>query len=297
MIVSCGGGSSSSIKDTTSTELVLNFSESNFTSPSLFTIHSNKTFICDSANIYYNNVSRPLVITAGYRLNSTNETICALSDLPKDINSDSTLKITYQRTDNNPKTFTEAFNISPSDINQLPKNSVLNFYDKTYQTYSDHDLHDIQLSKFDYSGAASSVQYIFKDKFDLDFSEFEVMNDLLIYGETEAIIERRGFSLLDMKRVFENYGYSAAGFRMVPEEGFDYLENDIGGLQTNIPFISPISFEGTLGFVTIIKLNNQNITFLHPHLGYIQVPFSDLSSGKIRNNEDWIVLIPAYIQE
>jgi predicted double-glycine peptidase len=141
------------------------------------------------------------------------------------------------------------------------------------------------------------MQYIFKNKFNHEFSEREIMEDLLQYGETENIIARRGFSLLDMKKVFLYHGYSAAGYWMTPENGVNYSEEELDYLQSEVPFISPISLEGALGFIVIIKINNQNLTFIHPRLGYIQIPISELINGKLRNNEDWIIFLADHTQE
>lgn len=296
-IISCGAENNGNSNDYLSTELTLNSSEENFTSPSLFTITSNNYYSCNSAIIYTSNTYQPLTITTGYRLINANKTICALSDLPKNIQVDSTLEITYLKTEENSESITEIFTINEISINHLAKNSILDYSNNSHVIYTDHDLQDIQLSEFDYSGGSSSMQYVFNNKFDFNFTESEVMSDLFRYGDTEAIVDRKGFSLLDMKRVFEHYGYSAMGFRIIPQEGFDYIENDLAELQSNTPFISPINFEGTTSFITILKINNQYITCLHPHLGYIQIPFSDLANGKIRNNEDWVVIIPNYIPE
>jgi hypothetical protein len=296
-LISCGAEKDRDSNNYISTELTLNSSEEDFTSPSLFTINSNNYYSCSSAIINTTNTSHPLIITTGYRLIDTNKTICVLSDLPKDIQVDSTLEITYFKTEESSGSNTEIFTMSSIYTNQLAKNSILDFSNDTYIIYSDDDLPELKLAEFDYSGGASSMQYIFNNKFNLEFSESEAMRDLFTYGESDAIIDRNGFSLLDMKRVFQHYGYTAPGFRVIQEDGFDYIENDLSTLQLNTPFISPMNFKGTSTFVVILKINNKNITLFHPQLGYIQILFSELENGNLRNFEDWVVLIPEFIQE
>lgn len=294
-IISCGSESSSSSDNDGSTELVLNSSDTNFTSPSLFTIFStDRNFTCDSASLHSNDGSYGLPITSGYQLLNTNKTLCGISDLPKDISTGTSLEITYHEIGDDSKTESISFPNIETKINHLQKNAVYDFYNKNYTTYLDHDLHDFQHSEFDYSGAATSLQYIFKDKFALEFSEQQIMSDLLQYGETDNIVARRGFSLLDMKRMLEHYGYTGSGYLLPLDVE---LEDDLAELQSQTPFISPISIDGTLGFAAIIKINNQNITFLHSHLGYMQLPFSEIINGNARNNEDWVIFIPEFTQE
>jgi predicted double-glycine peptidase len=294
-IISCGSESSSSSDNNGSSELLLNASDTNFTSPSSFTISSNNDgFTCDSASLHTSDGSYDLPITSGYRLLNTKKTICGLSDLPQNILPGTALEITYHKIEDDPKSVTINYSNIDAKINSLPKNSIYDFYNKNHTIYLDHDLHNFQHSEFDYSGAATSLQYIFKDKLALEFSEYQIMSDLLQYGETDNIVARRGFSLLDMKRMLEHYGYTGSGYMMPFEEA---LEEDLVELQSQTPFISPISIDGSLSFVAIIKINNQNITFLHPHLGYMQLPFSEIKNGNARNNEDWVVFIPEFIQE
>lgn len=296
-IISCGADNDSGNSDYLSTELTLNYSDDSFTSPSLFTISSNHFYTCVSAVIFSNDISYSLEITSGFGLMNNNETICALSDLPKEIINDSIIEISYRKAEGDAGIITESFTYQPSQINQLNKNSVYNFSNKTYVQYIDHDLTELQLASSDYSGGSSSMQYVFKEKLGMEFTEAEIMRDLLAYGETDAIVARRGFSLLDMKRVFEHYGFTANGFRVPAEEGFDYIENDLSTLQLNTPFISPVNFRGIQVFITIVKITNQAITLLHPHLGYLQIPFTELENGQLRNHEDWVVFIPEFIQE
>lgn len=297
LIISCGVDKDVNSNIYNSTELSLNYSEENFTSPSLFTITSNQFYNCESAIINSYGTSYYLEITSGFRLIDSNKTICALSDLPKDIPNGSTLEITFFNDEENPEVIVETFSIEPSQINRLERNTVLDYSTNNFLTYPDHNLHDIQLSQFDYSGGSSSMQYVFKDKFDMEFSEREIMEDLFQYGETEKIISRRGFSLLDMKKVFVHHGFSASGYWMTPNNSVDYSESELDELQSMVPFISPVSLEGGLGFIVVIKINHQNITFLHPRLGYLQVPLSELVNGNLRNNEDWLIFIANYIQE
>ena len=126
-LISCVAEKDNSQNDYISTELTLNYSEENFTNPSLFTIISNGYYRCSSAILYTSNTPHSLTITTGYRLMNTNKTICALSDLPKDILVESTLEITYGKIEDNSDNIIETFTIHEESINQLTKNAILDY--------------------------------------------------------------------------------------------------------------------------------------------------------------------------
>ncbi|MNJ49402.1 Lactococcin-G-processing and transport ATP-binding protein LagD [compost metagenome] len=85
------------------------------------------------------------------------------------------------------------------------------------------------------------------------------MEGLLHYGEAEKIAERRGFSLLDMKRFVSALGYESGGFRA----GFEDLE----GLEH--PAIVPIEYAGFKHFVVVRDVRDDHVFVADPALGNI----------------------------
>jgi predicted double-glycine peptidase len=65
---------------------------------------------------------------------------------------------------------------------------------------------------FDYSCGSAALATILNDQMGENFTERQVIAGLLRYGDKQAIISRRAFSLLDMKRFVETIGYKGIGY-------------------------------------------------------------------------------------
>src|SRR3546814_3069972 len=72
---------------------------------------------------------------------------------------------------------------------------------------------------------------------------------MLRYGETQKIIERRGFSLLDMKRYTAQLGYRSAGFKAE--------FSDLTTLEH--PGIVPIKYAGFDHFVVLKSIHTGHV--------------------------------------
>jgi predicted double-glycine peptidase len=90
-------------------------------------------------------------------------------------------------------------------------------------------------------------------------SEQQTMNGLLKFGETEKIIERRSFSLLDMKRFVGALGLESGGYK-----------GEFSDLVTQAqPAIVPISYAGFKHFVVFKAYKNGRVYVADPALGNI----------------------------
>lgn len=85
------------------------------------------------------------------------------------------------------------------------------------------------------------------------------MEGLLRFGETDKIMERRGFSLLDMKRLASALGHPSGGFRATFE--------DLATLDH--PAIVPIHYGGFKHFVVLKKYEDGHVYVADPALGNI----------------------------
>ncbi len=85
------------------------------------------------------------------------------------------------------------------------------------------------------------------------------MEGLLHYGESERIVERRGFSMLDMKRLVSALGYPAGGFKAEIE---DLMELDH-------PAIVPIHYAGFKHFVVVRTIKDGRVYISDPSMGNI----------------------------
>jgi predicted double-glycine peptidase len=122
---------------------------------------------------------------------------------------------------------------------------------------------------YDYSCGSAALTTVLDYYLGLNLDERQVMEGLLHYGEAEKIAERRGFSLLDMKRLTTALGYQSGGFRA------DF--KDLVSLEH--PAIVPIEYAGFKHFVVLRKVHGGRVYVADPALGnlsFTQARFQDV---------------------
>jgi predicted double-glycine peptidase len=112
---------------------------------------------------------------------------------------------------------------------------------------------------FDYSCGSAALTTILDFYLGRNLQERQVMEGLLRFGETERIVERRGFSLLDMKRLATALGY--------PSGGFKAEASDLEALDH--PAIAPIEYAGFKHFVVVRAVYDGRVFVADPALGNI----------------------------
>ena len=147
-----------------------------------------------------------------------------------------TVNITQQLTPNGP--FREAVQLEPM--------SQVQFRNVIRQAY-------------DYSCGSAALTTLLDYYLGRDLQERQVMEGLLKYGEADKIVQRRGFSLLDMKRYAAALGYRSGGFRAEFSD-LDSLEH---------PVLVPIHYGGFKHFVVVRDVYNDHVFVADPALGNI----------------------------
>ncbi|WP_165674744.1 C39 family peptidase [Metapseudomonas otitidis] len=112
---------------------------------------------------------------------------------------------------------------------------------------------------YDYSCGSAALTSLLDYYLGRNLQERQVMEGLLRYGEADKIVERRGFSLLDMKRFVTALGYKSGGFRAEFED-LDKLEH---------PALVPIHYGGFKHFVVVRDVYNDHVFVADPALGNI----------------------------
>jgi len=112
---------------------------------------------------------------------------------------------------------------------------------------------------YDYSCGSAALTTVLDFYLGRNFQERQVMEGLLRFGETERIVERRGFSLLDMKRLVTALGHPSGGFKA---EASDLEELDH-------PAIAPIEYAGFKHFVVVRAVYDGRVFVADPALGNI----------------------------
>src|SRR5690606_15112226 len=113
--------------------------------------------------------------------------------------------------------------------------------------------------QYDYSCGSAALTTLLDFYLGRNFQERQVMEGLLRFGETERIVQRRGFSLLDMKRLVTALGHPSGGFKA---QAKDLLELDH-------PAIAPIEYAGFKHFVVIRAVKDNRVYVADPALGNI----------------------------
>lgn len=118
---------------------------------------------------------------------------------------------------------------------------------------------NITRQAYDYSCGSAALTTVLEFYLGRKFQERQVMEGLLHYGESERIVERRGFSMLDMKRLVTALGYPAGGFKAEIE---DLMELDH-------PAIVPIHHAGFKHFVVVRAIKDGRVYIADPSQGNI----------------------------
>ncbi|MFC3149640.1 C39 family peptidase [Litoribrevibacter euphylliae] len=110
---------------------------------------------------------------------------------------------------------------------------------------------------YDYSCGSAALTTLLDYYLGRNFQERHVMEGLLEYGEAEKIVERKGFSLLDMKRLVTALGHPSGGFKATVQDL----------LELEHPGIVPIEYAGFKHFVVLRQVKDGRVFVADPALG------------------------------
>ncbi|MDR7017008.1 C39 family peptidase [Acinetobacter sp. 3657] len=123
---------------------------------------------------------------------------------------------------------------------------------------------------YDYSCGSAALTTLLNGYGGLSLTEQQTMSGLLQYGEYQRIIERRSFSLLDMKRFVTAIGLNSNGYR----GKFSDL------VELKQPAIVPITYAGFKHFVVYKAYKDGRVYVADPALG-------NISFDEVRFQEVW----------
>lgn len=129
----------------------------------------------------------------------------------------------------------------------------------TLEPMSELQFRHVIRQAYDYSCGSAALTTMLDYFLGRSLEERQVMEGLLRYGEADKIVERRGFSLLDMKRFVGALGYNSGGFRAAFAD-LDALEH---------PAIVPIHYAGFKHFVVVRDVYDEHVFVADPALGNI----------------------------
>ena len=130
-------------------------------------------------------------------------------------------------------------------------------YDTLVEPAKEQKFRNITKQAYDYSCGSAALTTVLEHYLGRTFEERQIMEGLLHYGDAERIVERRGFSMLDFKRLVTALGFPSGGFRA---EIDDLKELDH-------PAIVPIRYGGFKHFVVVRAIRGDRVFIADPSLG------------------------------
>jgi predicted double-glycine peptidase len=141
------------------------------------------------------------------------------------------------------------------------------------EPYSELKYKHIVRQAYDYSCGSAALVTILNYHLGIKVSEQQSMEGMMAFGEKEKIIERRGFSLLDMKRYLASIGVDSAGFKAeIPDL-----------LTLEEPAIVPIDYAGFKHFVVLRGVRGGLVFLADPSAGNITFPLAEFATLWDRN--------------
>ncbi|HEY0847250.1 MAG TPA: C39 family peptidase [Noviherbaspirillum sp.] len=126
---------------------------------------------------------------------------------------------------------------------------------------------------FDYSCGSAALVTLLNYYVGIEVNEQQAMEGMLERGEKEKIVERRGFSLLDMKRYVASIGVESAGFRAEVKDL----------LTLEHPAIVPIDYAGFKHFVVLRGIRDGLVYLADPSAGNIVLNVDEFATLWDRN--------------
>ncbi|WP_107865606.1 C39 family peptidase [Agitococcus lubricus] len=133
---------------------------------------------------------------------------------------------------------------------------------ETVAPLSEQQFRNISRQAYDYSCGSAALTTLLNGYLGRQFTEKQIMDGLLKFGEYEKIVQRRGFSMLDMKRLVTALGH--------PSGGYKGSINDLKKLDH--PAIIPIHYANFKHFVIVRKYKEGRFFIADPALGNISFP-------------------------
>lgn len=125
--------------------------------------------------------------------------------------------------------------------------------------YSDFKYENINRQQYDFSCGSGALVTLINSYLGLNVTEQAAMEGMMAHGEKDKIVERRGFSMLDMKRYVLTLGAVAAGYRGTLA--------DLAALRQ--PAIVSITYGGSKHFVVVRGVRDGKVFIADPSTGYI----------------------------
>ena len=169
-----------------------------------------------------------------------------------------------------------------TEVADSRNNSFSKFHQTPVQTKPaiEQQFRGIVKQAYDYSCGSAALTTVLNGYIGEKLTEKQTMDGLMRYGEYDRIVERRSFSLLDMKRFVTALGYSSGGYK----GKFSDL------IALDKPAIVPIAYAGFKHFVVFKTYRNGRVFVADPALGNLS--FSADHFQEIWDNNTLFIVEP-----
>jgi predicted double-glycine peptidase len=120
---------------------------------------------------------------------------------------------------------------------------------------------NVVTQSLDFSCGAAGLSTVLNYYLEDPVSEQEIIQALLQLVPLEKVKQRRGFSLLDLKKFAEHKGYRVTGYKM----DFDFLR------ELGKPVLVPIKFKNYRHFVIVKAVIGDRVFLADPAVGNVSV--------------------------
>ncbi len=121
---------------------------------------------------------------------------------------------------------------------------------------------DVYRQQYDFSCGSAALASLLTYHYETPSSEQDIFEKMFEKGD-KALIEQRGFSLLDMKNYLASIGYRADGFQI----GLEKMQ------KIGVPGITLVNFDGYMHFVVIKGINSDSVIIGDPSRGTITLSY------------------------
>lgn len=129
-------------------------------------------------------------------------------------------------------------------------------FDKTVRSVRDIRYDSVVVQRFDYSCGSAALSTLLKYGYGIDIPEAEMIRRMMAYSSAE-VVEKSGFSMLDMKKFVESIGLRGRGFRV----GIDAL------YHLQIPVLVLMNINGYDHFVIVKHAQDGRVFIADPAMG------------------------------
>ncbi|GEA51536.1 hypothetical protein VIN01S_23400 [Vibrio inusitatus NBRC 102082] len=139
-------------------------------------------------------------------------------------------------------------------------------YSVPVKSYKEIVFGDIYRQQYDFSCGSAALASLLQFHYQRPSEEQQIFNAMYEKGNQE-LINRKGFSLLDMKYYLESVGLKADGFKISLERM----------RKAGVPGITLVNFDGYMHFVVIKGIGDNNVVLGDPSRGTMVMPINEFN--------------------